>query len=287
MENHTVKIKQIYNELNTTEAKIADYLLENIDEVLNLSIQELAKASDSSQAAWVRFCKLLGYSGLREFKKSYIRQGMKKAKNNSQEEEELYSDIKGYSSVENIIENVSLLAAKAITDTQQILDPKNVQEAIDVISNANKIVFLGVGASGLVAQDGAYKFGRIGKNSTSMADFHMQITNLSLLDEKDVAVIISYSGKTKEMIECMEIAKEVGCKVICITKYGKNELGMQADIPLYISAPEIEIRSAAMGSRMAQLGVIDILFTGVANKEYAAIQPILKKTFKYGSKQKK
>lgn len=287
MDNHTLKIKEIYNELNATETKIADYLLENIDEVFNLSIQELAKASDSSQAAWVRFCKLLGYSGLREFKKSYIRQGMMKAKNENEEEEELYSDIKGYSSVENIIENVSLLAAKAITDTQQILNPESVKEAIDMISSANRMVFLGVGASGLVAQDAAYKFGRIGKNSTAMADFHMQITSLSLLDEKDVAIIISYSGKTKEMIECMEIAKEVGCKVICITKYGKSELGMQADIPLYISAPEIEIRSAAMGSRMAQLGVVDILFTGVANKEYELIRPILKRTFKYGSKQKK
>ncbi|NLL71088.1 MAG: MurR/RpiR family transcriptional regulator [Epulopiscium sp.] len=286
MDDYTLKIKEIYDELNPTEIKIADYLLTNIDDVFNLSIQELAEKTGASQAAWVRFCKLLGYSGLKEFKKTYIMSGLNKVKNENNDEEQLYTDIKGYTSVESIVENVSLLNAKAITDTQKILDIKSVEQAVRAISQAKKILFLGAGASGLVAQDAAYKFTRIGKYSIAASDFHIQLTHTSLLQKEDVVVIISYSGRTKEMIECLDIAKEIGCPVISITKYGKNEIGSKADIPLFISAPEIEKRSGAMGSRIAQLAVVDILFTGVANREYESIEAILKRTSEYTAEHK-
>src|SRR5690606_37517910 len=121
---------------------------------------ELAQETGVSQAAWVRFCKLLGYSGLKDLKKSYVN-GLNKAVskiNDSNDEEQLYTDIKGYTSIESIIENVSLLNAKAITDTQKILDEESIERAVEAIIKANKILFLGVGASGLVAQDAALKF---------------------------------------------------------------------------------------------------------------------------------
>jgi len=279
--DYVLKIKNIYNELNPTEKKIADYLLNNIEEVFTLSIQELAEKTGVSEAAWVRFCKLLGYSGLKDFKKAYVMNGLAREKSEAGEEEQLYTDIKGYTSIESIIDNVSLLNGRAISDTQKILDANSVKEAIDVLSKAGKILFLGVGASGLVAQDAAYKFVRIGKNAIAPTDFHMQLTHTYLLGENDVAVIISYSGRTKEMIECLEIAKELGCTVISITKYGKNPIASKADITLFISTPEIEKRSGAMGSRIAQLTVIDILFTGVANKEYENVKDLLTRTSQY------
>jgi len=241
----------------------------------------LADKTGASEAAWVRFCKLLGYSGLKEFKRAYVMKGFAREKSENGDEEQLYTDIKGYTSVESIIDNVSLLNGRAISDTQKILDANSVKEAIDVLSKARKILFLGVGASGLVAQDAALKFVRIGKNAVAPTDFHIQLTHTYLLGEDDAVVVISYSGRTKEMIECLEVAKELGCKVISITKYGKNPIASKADIALFISTPEIEKRSGAMGSRIAQLTVIDILFTGVANKEYENIKDFLTRTSQY------
>ena len=135
-----------------------------------------------------------------------------------------------------------------------------------------------MGASALVAQDAAYKFLRIGVNSLASLDFHMQLTSTSLLDSEDIVIIISYSGRTKEMVECLDIAKSRGCKTICITKYGKNPISNMSDIVLSLSAAEIEKRSGAMGSRIAQLNVIDILFTAVANQKYELVKPILEQT---------
>ena len=82
------------------------------------------------------------------------------------------------------------------------------------------------------------------------------------------------------MVECLEVAKSRGCTTICITKYGKNPISNMSDIVLSLSAAEIEKRSGAMGSRIAQLNVIDILFTAVANQKYNEIKPILERTSK-------
>lgn len=285
--NHiTLRIREIYEDLDVTERKIADYMLLDLDKIIELSIKKLSEESGTSQAAWVRFCKIIGYSGLKELKKDYILNIRGQVSQKPMDSELMYTDIQGYESVEHIIKNVSEYNQKAISDTLMIIDAQAVKEAADVLGKARRVLFLGMGASALVAQDAAYKFSRIGCISQAFMDFHMQLTTMALLGPDDVAVFISYSGRTKEMIEFMEMARVSGCKTICITKYGKTPLSQMADISLSLSAPEIEKRSGAMGSRIAQLTVVDILFTCVANQNYDEIKQTLDKTSKINIKHK-
>ena len=277
--NHILlKIKEIYEELDVNERKIADYMLNDLDKIIELPIRLLSEESGASQAAWVRFCKMSGYSGLKDLKRDYILNVRGQVKSDLKEMEQTYTDIQGYEKIEDIIANVSYLNQKSIEDTRLILDANALQAAADAISQAKRVAILGMGASALVAQDAAYKFLRIGVNSLASLDFHMQLTSTSLLDSEDIVIIISYSGRTKEMVECLDIAKSRGCKTICITKYGKNPISNMSDIVLSLSAAEIEKRSGAMGSRIAQLNVIDILFTAVANQKYELVKPILEQT---------
>ncbi|MCU7202503.1 MurR/RpiR family transcriptional regulator [Turicibacter sanguinis] len=277
--NHILlKIKEIYEELDVNERKIADYMLNDLDKIIELPIRLLSEESGASQAAWVRFCKMIGYSGLKDLKRDYILNVRGQVKSDLKEMEQTYTDIQGYEKIEDIIANVSYLNQKSIEDTRLILDANALQAAADAISQAKRVAILGMGASALVAQDAAYKFLRIGVNSLASLDFHMQLTSTSLLDSEDIVIIISYSGRTKEMVECLDIAKSRGCKTICITKYGKNPISNMSDIVLSLSAAEIEKRSGAMGSRIAQLNVIDILFTAVANQKYELVKPILEQT---------
>ena len=277
--NHILlKIKEIYEELDVNERKIADYMLNDLDKIIELPIRLLSEESGASQAAWVRFCKMIGYSGLKDLKRDYILNVRGQVKSDLKEMEQTYTDIQGYEKIEDIIANVSYLNQKSIEDTRLILDANALQAAADAISQAKRVAILGMGASALVAQDAAYKFLRIGVNSLASLDFHMQLTSTSLLDSEDIVIIISSSGRTKEMVECLDIAKSRGCKTICITKYGKNPISNMSDIVLSLSAAEIEKRSGAMGSRIAQLNVIDILFTAVANQKYELVKPILEQT---------
>ncbi|MCL6459954.1 MAG: SIS domain-containing protein, partial [Gorillibacterium sp.] len=112
----------------------------------------------------------------------------------------------------------------------------------------------------------------------SYTDGHSQLTAATLLNKSDVAIFISNSGDTVEILDSLEIAKKSGACTIAITKYNKSKLAEQADIVLNISTPELSIRSGATGSRIAMLTVIDILFAGVASAEYQNVKKYLSKT---------
>lgn len=109
-------------------------------------------------------------------------------------------------------------------------------------------------------------------------DGHSQLTAATLLEKNDVAIFISNSGNTADILDALDIAKKNGACIIAITKYTKSPLAENAHIVLSISTPEITIRSGAMGSRIAMLTVIDILFAGVASAEYKHVKKFLTKT---------
>jgi DNA-binding MurR/RpiR family transcriptional regulator len=126
--------------------------------------------------------------------------------------------------------------------------------------------------------DAQPKFMRINKMCHALTDGHSQLTAATLLQKGDVAVMISNSANTKELLEALDVAKSSGATIIAITRYNRSPLAEKADIVLFISTPEITIRSGAMGSRIAMLNVIDILFAGVASAEYKNVKKYLKKT---------
>ncbi|MCE1196224.1 SIS domain-containing protein [bacterium] len=143
---------------------------------------------------------------------------------------------------------------------------------------APRIDFYGAGTSGLVALDASNKFVRINKFTVAHADPHEQMLSATSLRPGDVAVLFSYSGETRDTIETCEIVKATGATVITVTRYGRNLLNEMADIKLSISSAESMIRSGAMGSRIGQLTMVDILYTAVCSRLYDQVKPYLDKT---------
>ncbi len=272
--NILLKLREIKDSLTPVERMIADYVLENRYEVPRLSIKLLANRSKTSDASVLRFCKTLGYGGYRDFVVSVSAS----LGSMDEEEDEQYTDIRPGDDLQTIITNIPHNNCKSIEDTLMIIDRDEIAKAVELIRNTNKIDFYGMGASGLVCMDAQQKFMRINKMCHAYTDGHSQLTAATLLSKGDVAVLISNSGSTQEIVEALDVAKEVGASVIAITRYGKNTLADKADVVLFISTPEITIRSGAMGSRIAMLSVIDILFAGVASAEYKNVKKYLTKT---------
>jgi len=272
--NVLIKIREMKDSLTPVERMVADYILENTEEIPHLSIKTLAQASKTSDASVLRFCKTMGYSGYRNFIVSIS------ASLGSREDEQktLYTDIQPGDDLSTIISNISLNNCKSIEDTLSVIDNEEIARAVDALRSSRRIVFFGIGASGLVSMDGEQKFSRIRKMCHAYTDGHSQSTAATLLEEDDVAIFISNSGATIDILDALEIAKKNKAKCIAITKYTKSELAEKADIVLSISTPEVTIRSGAMGSRIAMLTVIDILFAGVASAEYEHVKVHLKKT---------
>lgn len=273
-----LKIKEMYGSFNSTEKKIADYILENSEDILHITIKDLSENCGVSQAAVVRFCKQLQFNGFKDFKANIASDILNFNRDN--EEEDKYTDIKPGDDLKSIIENVCINNKKSIDDTLSVLDYNEVKRTVNAVHKAKRIDFYGVGASWIVALDGMQKFMRIGKYSCAYSDAHLQVTAASTLQKGDVVFALSYSGETKDIVDAVKVAKESGALIVAVTKYGVNTLSEISDINLFLSSPEITMRSGAMASRIAQLNVIDIIFSGVASIEYKDIKKYLDRSRK-------
>ncbi len=274
-DNILIKIRGMKDSLTPVERMVADYILDNLEEIPHLSIKNLAQLSKTSDASVLRFCKTMGYSGYRSFIVSIS------ASLGSMDEDQRdhpYTDIQPGDDLQVIVSNVARNNIKSIEDTLSVIDRQEVDRAVRVLRSSNRLVFFGIGASGLVCQDAEQKFSRINKLCHAYTDGHSQLTAATLLGKGDVAIFISNSGDTIEILDALEIAKKNGATTMAVTKYNKSALADRTDIILSISTPEISIRSGAMGSRIAMLTVIDILFAGVASAEYQHVKKYLTKT---------
>ncbi|AJS58216.1 MurR/RpiR family transcriptional regulator [Paenibacillus sp. IHBB 10380] len=273
-DNILIKIRDMKDSLTPVERMVAEYILGNMDDIPHLSIKNLAQLSKTSDASVLRFCKTMGYSGYRNFIVSISAS----LGSMDEEQKDQYTDIQPGDDLSIIISNISRNNIKSIDDTHSIIDRNEVARAVKALRRSHRIVFFGIGASGLVGMDAEQKFTRINKMCHTYTDGHSQLTAASLLEKNDVAIFISNSGDTVEILDALEIANKNGACSIAITKYNKSELADKAKIVLSISTPELTIRSGAMGSRIAMLTVIDILFAGVASAEYQNVKKYLRKT---------
>jgi len=272
--NVLIKIREMKDSLTPVEKLVAEYILANTEDIPHLSIKTLAQLSKTSDASVLRFCKTMGYNGYRHFIVSISAS----LGSMDDEQKDQYTDIQPGDELSTIISNVSHNNSKSIEDTLKVIDRKEIGRAVELLRKSQRIVFFGLGASGIVCRDAEQKFSRINKMCHSYTDGHSQLTAATLLTKNDVAFFVSNSGNTIEVLESLEIAKKNGASCIAITKFNKSELAERADIVLSISTPEVTIRSGAMGSRIAMLTVVDILFTGVASAEYQHVKKYLTKT---------
>ncbi len=276
------RINEMLDRLTPVEKRIANTILRKYTEIIDTPIDELARMCNTSKASVVRLCKTLGYSG---YKQLCVAISVDEAI--SSNERNNISDITPGDSVEIIANNTCKNHIKTLQDCLAITDISAMEKAVDHMVKAKRVDFYGVGSSGLVALDAQNKFLRINKISMSALDPHLQMLYSSTLTKEDVVVLISYTGETKDILNTLNIVKELGVTSIAITRYGGNSLAENADIALTTISNETFMRSGAMTSRIGQLYLIDVLYTSVASKMYDEVKEHLRLTAKYSKKTKK
>lgn len=258
-QNVIPKIRSEYKSLPPSEVKVADYVLENPEEIIYLSVSELATAVDVSDSTIIRFCKDVGFKGYQEFK-LFIAQDLVVTIENINE------DISSDDDLKTLSQKITFSNKQAIDETMSVLNLDDLEKAINQIAEADKVQFYGVGASGITACDAKYKFLRIGKNVDCYTDAHLQAMSAATLSENDLVVGISHSGSTKDVVDSCKIAGEAGATVICITGHNKSPITKIADIKLLTATKEGPLGSGALRSKIAQLHMLDLIFTGVSLK---------------------
>ena len=259
------RIKSISDQLPKAERKIARFILEKPEQVINMTASKLGQEAESSAATVIRLCKRVDIPSFTQLKVLISREVI-------QTNPIGYSDITPDEPLEDIMDKLLGNAFQSMQDTVSVMNEQALLEAVESLKSSSIIYLYGIGASNLVAENIAHKWNRIGKTCICMSDPQVLLAAMSSPKEDQVFFGISNSGETKEVVKILELAKENGYKTIALTQFGKNSLSKKADISLqHVRAQEGALRSAATSSLHAQFILVDILFYVYASKNYDKI----------------
>ncbi|MAC45742.1 MAG: transcriptional regulator [Oceanospirillum sp.] len=255
-DNILEKIKNSQTQFRRSEQKVADYVLSYANEVIHMRIVDLATEANVSEPTVVRFCRALDCDGFQDFK-------LRLAQVLAKETRFAQFSMKEDDSVDDFTNSIFDTTASALLSVKNRIDVKMVQKAISLLTSSKRVEFFGFGASGAVATDAQHKFFRLQMSTAAYSDPHMQNMSAVTLTDTDVVVAISQTGRTKALLQSIQLVREAGANVIALCPSG-SPLAELATIPLYIDVPEDTEIYTPMTSRIAHLVVIDVLAVGVA-----------------------
>ena len=274
MKSALLRLRESKDSMSNTEVNIARYILNNPKKTCSLTVRELAEVTYSSPSSTVRVCRSIGFKGYKEFRETLILELATLGKDLSHEEMKITLD----DSMETIISKITLNNIRSLEDTQHLLNAETLSKCVELLFQCSTILFFGIGSSLCVAKDTYLKFLRLNKPCVVNEDWHSQLLMALNSSPHDAAIIFSYGGQTKEMIECMDALKRNATPCIAITRYAPSPIAKMADYCLYTAANETIFRSGAMSSRLSQLNVVDILYTGFCSLQQEYTMKQLTKT---------
>ena len=261
--------------LPPAEQRVAKLVLADPRAFASLPVVELAERSHVSKPTVVRFCRSVGYDGLTDFKRKLagsVNEGVPFV-HRAVDEDDKSSDI-----LVKVIDN----AVSALLKYRNDAAGQAFERAIVALTEAGKtgkrIEFYGVGNSGIVAQDAQHKFFRLGVHAAAVSDGHVQVMSATMLAPGDCVVVISNSGRSRDLLDAADIARKKGATTIVITASGSPLSQLPAgptQILLAVDHPEDYDRYSPMVSRLLHLVVIDILTTAVALRLPGELRPML------------
>jgi RpiR family carbohydrate utilization transcriptional regulator len=266
------RIKASLPSLAPAEQRVGKLCLADPRAFAKLPVSELADRAHVSKPTVVRFCRSVGYDGLSDFKLKLagtVNEGVPFI-HRSVDADDKTGDV-----MVKVIDNTVAAFLKYRNEASSVAIEKAVDTIVNAYEAGRHIQFFGVGNSGIVAQDAQHKFFRLGINTTAYSDGHMQVMSASILRAGDCVIVISNSGRTRDLMDACDIARKNGATTITITASG-SPLASAGNIHLSADHPEGFDKYSPMVSRLLHLMMIDILATCVALRIGSnKLQPLL------------
>ena len=254
-----VKIKAYLRSLNTAEKKVAKYILEKPDNVLEMTISELATESSVSESTVFKMCRTLDFNGFRDFKITLARQYRGPESFPIADE-----PIKRTDSAESIAYKAFQFSIDALNSSLKTLDYAELERAYKALKDARRVLVISIGISRTTSIFAADKFSFFGIDAVAATDAHVQAMRASLLTVRDVLFAFSRSGDTRDTIEAVKIAKEKGATIIGVTNNLRSYFAKLLDIQLLVESKDSKFRWDVLASRIEHFCVVDAIYMMLA-----------------------
>lgn len=260
------RIRAEQGELPEALRKVAEVILGDPAEAARMTIVDLAERSGTSTATITRFCRALGFSGYAELRVTIATETGRAAR--QQWATDIGQEIRPDDGLDKVLGVVSNSDIRLIQETAAQLDLGTVEKVAQAISRARRVLLFGVASSAAVAGEMEYRLQRMGVPTWSRSDAHSALTDAALLDDGDVAIGISHSGRTREVIEVLAEAGSHGAITVAVTSHPRSPLAEVAELVLTSAARETTFRADGFAAIHSQLLVLDVVYVAVAQRTY-------------------
>ncbi|WMY76643.1 MurR/RpiR family transcriptional regulator [Buttiauxella selenatireducens] len=256
--NLLLHLRQGLPGFSPTLQKLGDYILSQPQKVLYLTITELARESETSEASVTRLCRHLGCKGYTEFK-------MALALDVQQQQPPVPAS---EDSIGELVEG----SVQALRDTGKLLNRDVLHQAGIALHEAASVQIYGVAASAIIGDYLHYKLLRMGKYAQLYSDMHRAAMNATTLSERDFVVVISSSGSTKDLLHVVKLAKNRHARVLLLSNTLRSPLADLADLLLVAAKPEGPLSAGALDAKVGAMLLVEVLVSELANHDsrYAA-----------------
>ena len=245
-------INNRYNSLRKSEKRVAEFVQKHMEEVVVLSLRGLARKCGTSDATVLRFCRSLGYLGFADFKVSLVPELLRSSK-------KTYPEIREKENSETVKEMLQRNFQQQLDSTLQNCDDAMLTSIALHISQANKILIIGLGGSAGVAYIFCDALGSLGIFSSFLRDRSIIQNVVSTLNSGDVVIGISHSGETEEVVSAIKKARYYGAITIGITNFSPSPLAGVSQFTLVTGVPANLLGSYSCQARISQLGILELL----------------------------
>lgn len=253
--------------LQPSDARVARLILDEPDAFVYRSVSEVAEAAATSSATVVRCAQKLGFKGFHDLKLALA------------QERATFEAIQPEATVADprlaVLSQVLAAGAQTVRDAAALVDPDAFDAVVSALCAADRILFVGVGTSGPLTHDAAYRFSVIGSRAEACSDVHAQSLRARLLTPDDVCLAISHTGSTRETLEAAKAAHKSGATTAAITSFARSPLTELVDHVILAGTREVSFRLEAMASRLAHLALLDALLVSVASRDEPRAQAAL------------
>ncbi|MFZ4213488.1 MurR/RpiR family transcriptional regulator, partial [Pantoea endophytica] len=244
-ENILLHLRQGLPGYSPTLQKLGDFILTDPQKVLYLTITELARETDTSEASVTRLCRHLGCKGYTEFKMALALD----VQHNQP------AAVASGDSIDMLVEET----VQALRDTGKFINREVLQNAVEALHQAKTIQIYGVAASAITGEYLHYRLLRLGKSAQLFGDMHRAAMNASTLREGDLVIAISASGSTKDVMHVVKLAKKQNARVLMLSNTLRSPMGSLADMLLVAARPEGPFNAGALSGKVGAMMLVQVL----------------------------
>ena len=263
-----LRLEAVYQSLTPTEQRVCNYVLNNTERAIHLTVSELARESGVSDASVTRLCQSIGYRGYQEFRVLLARDAAKAAL-------PTIGELKVTDAAEDIRDKLIAGSTQSLSDTRNMVNVESLCASAEKIASARRVDLYGIGGSAAVIADIHHKLLKLGIPVIALTDVDLMSISSGTLSSSDLAIGISHTGRSEVIVAAVERARTGGAATIALTHDPLSPLAQKSDIVLNYAARQTTFSSDSMSGRLAQLVIVDILYTIIAYSQFERTAPLI------------